>query len=81
MVKNPPASAGDKDSIPGSGRSMEKEMSTHSSIHAWKTPIDSRAWLATVHGVTKSQIRHSDLNNKIPNKAFKRACMKLTSFN
>ena len=26
------------DSIPGSGRSLEKEMAAHSRIHAWKTP-------------------------------------------
>ena len=30
--------AGDLGSIPGSGRSLEKEMATHSSIHAWKIP-------------------------------------------
>ena len=36
-VKNPPANAGDTSdsgSIPGSGRSLEKEMATHSSILA-----------------------------------------------
>ena len=32
MVKNPPADAGDAGSIPGSRRSLEKEMATHSSI-------------------------------------------------
>ena len=32
MVKNPPANAGDGCSIPVSGRSLEKEMATHSSI-------------------------------------------------
>ena len=40
-VKNPPANAGDtrdSGSIPGSGRSLEKEMATHSSILAWKIP-------------------------------------------
>ena len=30
--------AGDMGSIPGSGRSLEKETATHSSIHAWKIP-------------------------------------------
>ena len=37
MVKNPLASAGDvrdRGSIPGSGRFLEKEMATHSSILA-----------------------------------------------
>ena len=39
MVKNPPANAGDVGSIPGSGRSPEKEMAAQSSILAWKTPL------------------------------------------
>ena len=30
--------AGDPGSIPGSGRSLEKEMATHFSILAWKIP-------------------------------------------
>ena len=38
MVKNLPANAGDVGSIPGSGRSPEKEMTTHFSILAWKIP-------------------------------------------
>ena len=35
---NPPANAGDTGSIPGSGKSLEKEMATHCSILAWKIP-------------------------------------------
>ena len=31
-VKNPPANAGDKGSIPGQEDPLEKEMATHSSI-------------------------------------------------
>ena len=38
MVKNMPANAGDMGSIPGLGRSLEKEMATHSSTLAWKIP-------------------------------------------
>ena len=41
VVKNPPASAGDiRDVglIPGSGRSLEEEMVTHSRILAWEIP-------------------------------------------
>ena len=38
MVKNPPENAGDVSSIPGLGRSPEKEMTTHSSILAWRIP-------------------------------------------
>ena len=39
VVKNPSANAGDArdtSSIPGLGRSLEKEMASHSSILAWE---------------------------------------------
>ena len=36
MVRNPPATVGDVGSFPGSGRSLQEEMATHSSILAWK---------------------------------------------
>ena len=41
MVKNLPANEGDVRDvglIPGSGRSLEEEMATHSSILAWRIP-------------------------------------------
>ena len=38
VVKNPPANEGDRGLIPGSGNSLEKEMATHFSIFAWRTP-------------------------------------------
>ena len=41
MIKNSPAKAGDtgdESLIPGSGRFLEKEMATFSSILAWKIP-------------------------------------------
>ena len=53
MVKKLPASAGDMDSIPGMGDSLEKGMATHSSILAWKISQTEGAWWATVRGVTK----------------------------
>ena len=34
---------------------LEKGMATHSSILAWRLPMDRGAWRATVHGVAKSQ--------------------------
>ena len=34
---------------------LPEEMETHSSILAWKIPMDKGAWLATVHDVAKSQ--------------------------
>ena len=33
---------------------LEKEMATHSSILAWKNPMDRGAWQATVHKVAKN---------------------------
>ena len=38
MIKNPPTDARDTGLIPGSGRSLEWEMATHSSILAWEIP-------------------------------------------
>ena len=34
---------------------LEEGMVTHSSILAWRIPMDRGAWRATVHGVAKSQ--------------------------
>ena len=34
-------------------RSLEKEMATHSSILAWKNPMDREDWRATAQGVAK----------------------------
>ena len=39
---------------------LEKEMATHSSIVAWRVPMDRGARWATVHGVAKSQTQLSD---------------------
>ena len=36
---------------------LEKGMATHSSILAWRIPMDREAWRATVHGAAESQIR------------------------
>ena len=36
---------------------LEEGMATHSSILAWRIPMDRVAWQATVHGVTKSRAR------------------------
>ena len=38
VLKNLPANSGDVGLIPGSGRSLEREMATHCSILAWKMP-------------------------------------------
>ena len=33
---------------------LEESMATHSSILAWRIPMDRGAWWTTLHGVTKS---------------------------
>ena len=38
VVKNPPDNGGDIDFIHVSGRSLEKEMASHSDILAWEIP-------------------------------------------
>ena len=59
MVKNLPAML--ETQVPSLGWEdpLEKGMATHSSILAWRTPLDGGAWLATVHGITTSQTRLS----------------------
>ena len=42
---------------------LEEEMATHSSIFAWRIPMDRGAWWATVHGVAR--VGHS-LTIKLP---------------
>ena len=42
------------------GDPVEEGMATHSSILAWKIPMDRGAWWAIVHGVTKSRPRLKD---------------------
>ena len=43
--KESACNAGDLGSIPGSGRSLEKRMATHSHIIAWKIPLNTVAIL------------------------------------
>ena len=39
---------------------LEEDMTTHSSILSWRTPMDRGAWQATVHQVAESQTLLSD---------------------
>ena len=41
---------------------LEEGRATHSSIYAWKNPMDRGAWRATVPGVAKSQTRLNRLS-------------------
>ena len=63
MVKKSACSAGeagDRGSTPGSGRSPEGGMVTHTSIFAGKIPMDRGARQAMVPGVAKSRTRLRD---------------------
>ena len=55
MVKNLPAMLETWVQFLGQEDPLEKGMTTHWSILAWRIPMDRGAWWATVHGVTKSQ--------------------------
>ena len=58
MIKNPPASAGDTrdmGSIPGSGTSPAVGNGNPLQYSCLENSIESRAWRAAVHGVTKIQ--------------------------
>ena len=53
--KESASNVGDLGSVLRMGRSPGGGMATHSSIFAWKIPMDRGTWWATVHGVAKSQ--------------------------
>ena len=54
MVKNQSAIGETCVQSLGWGDSLEEGMATHSSILAWRIPMDRGAWRATVHGIAKS---------------------------
>ena len=60
VVKNPPANAGDTDSIPGSGRSPGGGNGNPLQYSCLENPIGREVWWATVHGVTKNQTLLND---------------------
>ena len=60
MVKNQPAMQKTWIRSLGWEDPLEEGMATHSSILAWRIPMDRGAWWATVDGVTKSQTQLSD---------------------
>ena len=60
MVKKPPAMGETWVQSLDWEEPLEEGMVTHSSILAWRIPMDRGAWWATVHGVAKSQTQLSD---------------------
>ena len=64
QVKNPPANAEDagvKGSVPGLGRSRGGGNGNPLQHACLENPMDRRAWQATIHGVTRSWTRLSNL--------------------
>ena len=60
LVKNPPAMQETLVWLLGWEDPQEEGMATHSSILAWRSPMDRGAWRATVHQVAKSQTQLKD---------------------
>ena len=61
VVKNPPANAGDKGSIPGLGGSPGERNGNPLQYSCLGSPMDRGAWRATVHESRKSWTQLSDL--------------------
>ena len=60
MVKNPPAMQRTQVRCLFWEDPLEEGMATHSSILAWRIPMDRGAWQATVYGIIKSWTRLRD---------------------
>ena len=67
MVKNLPAVQETWVQSLGWEDLLEKGMATHSSILAWRIPMDREAWWATVHGGCKESdmTEHTQHGNRI----------------
>ena len=53
-------------------------MATHSSILAWRIPMDGGAWQATVHGVAESWTRLNQLSSSSNSKVSDKLLSKLS---
>ena len=60
VVKNPCASAGDRSSVPGLGKSPREGIGNPLQYSCLRNPMDRGAWRATASGVPKSRARVSD---------------------
>ena len=68
VVKNTPANAGQAGLIPGSGRTLEKEMATNCSILAWEIPWTEEPgvlqYLGSQTAGTTSDLAHSHAHER-----------------
>ena len=60
LVKNLPAMQQTWIRSQGWEDPLEEGMATHSSVLAWRIPMDRGAWWTTVHGIEKNLIQLSD---------------------
>ena len=60
LVKNPPAMRETRVQSLSWKDPLEEGMASHSSILAWRIPVDRGAWRAYSPGVSKSQTRLND---------------------
>ena len=65
-VKNPPAVQEMWVQFLGQEDPLEEGMATHSSILAWRIPMDRGVWQATVHRVAKNQTGLKYLSTHAP---------------
>ena len=63
-VKNPPAVHETWLQSLGGEDPLEESMAIHSSILAWRIPMNRGAWRATVHGVAKSRTQLKRLSTQ-----------------
>ena len=68
-LKNLPANARDAGLIPGSGRSPGEGNCNPLQYSCLGNPMDTGAWQATVHRVTKSQTQLSDFTHPLKDKS------------
>ena len=62
MVKNLPAMWETWVQSLGWEDPLEESTATHSSLLAWRIPMERGAWKAAIHGVAKSRTRLSDFH-------------------
>ena len=60
--KESACNAGDQSLIPGKEDPLEKGMTTHSSILAWRIPWTEESGRLIAHGVAKNQTQLSDFH-------------------
>ena len=60
LGKESPCDAGDRGSVPGSGRSPGERNGNPLQYSCLENPMDRRAWWATIHEVAKSRTWHSN---------------------